>query len=154
MQLTYYNNKSDKRYVNKTIEQISKEGHSNPVNIIILENASITNPVFKVKDHDIYMTANYCYIDDLRRYYFIDDIVLSNGYGYIHCTVDVLYTYREQLKKKACVIKRQEKKYNLYQVDDKVKLLSYDTLKLAEFPSGFDANKQEFLLCTIGNTND
>lgn len=155
MQLTYYNNKSDKRYLNKTLETITLADHANPVTISILDNCSVAKPTFKMVDKDIYLTANYCYVDTLRRYYFIDDIELSNGFAYLHCTVDVLMTYKEQLKQRRVVVKRQENNYNLYQVDDKITLLNYECVKTISFPTdkGFDASKQEFVLCTIGNTN-
>lgn len=155
MQLTYYNNKSDKRYLNKNIEQLALTGHSNPVNIVLVDDTDIVTPVFKMSDHDLYMTANYCYVDTLRRYYFIDDITLSEGYAFLHCTCDVLMTYKEEIKQRRVVVKRQENNFNLYQVDDKITLLNYECVKTISFPTdkGFDANKQEFVLCTIGNTN-
>ena len=155
MQLTYYNNKSDKRYLNKNIEQLALTGHSNPVNIVLVDDTDIVTPVFKMSDHDLYMTANYCYVDTLRRYYFIDDITLSEGYAFLHCTVDVLMTYKEEIKQRRVVVKRQENNFNLYQVDDKITLLNYECVKTISFPTdkGFDANKQEFVLCTIGNTS-
>ena len=153
MQLTYYNNKTDKRYVNKNIVQLSLEGHVNPVTILAIEDTSILHPVFKLKDKDIYMTSNYCYVDTLRRYYFIDDIVLSNGYAYIHCTVDVLYTYREELKKQKVIVSRQQHDYNLYQVDGKFNILNYECIRTVNFPSGFDENKQCFVMGVVGNTS-
>lgn len=155
MQLTYYNNKSDKRYLNKNIEQLVLTGHSNPVNIVLVDDTDIVTPVFKMSDHDLYMTANYCYVDTLRRYYFIDDVTLSEGYAFLHCTCDVLMTYKEEIKQRKVVVKRQENNFNLYQVDDKITLLNYECVKTISFPTdkGFDANKQEFVLCTIGNTN-
>lgn len=155
MQLTYYNNKSDKRYLNKNIEQIALTGHSNPVNIVLVDDTDIVTPVFKMSDHDLYMTANYCYVDTLRRYYFIDDVTLSEGYAFLHCTCDVLMTYKEEIKQRRVVVKRQENNFNLYQVDDKITLLNYECVKTISFPTdkGFDASKQEFVLCTIGNTN-
>lgn len=153
MQLTYYNNKSDRRYVNKTLEQIALTGHSNPVNIVLVDDTDIVTPVFKMSDHDLYMTANYCYVDTLRRYYFIDDITLSEGYAFLHCTCDVLYTYRQPLLTRKAYIKRQENDYNMYMVDDKTKVLNYETLLVTNFPEkGFDATKQEFILGVVGNT--
>lgn len=154
MQLTYYNNKSDKRYVNKTLQRLTLEGHSNPVNIKLLDNVNLLNPTFKMSDKDLYMTANYCYVDDLHRYYFINKVTLSHGYALLECTCDVLMTYKEALKKRTCVIKRQEKDYNLYQVDDKTKVLNYETLLITNFPVGFNPNAQEFVLCVVGNTSD
>lgn len=153
MQLTYFNNKTDRRYLNKNLEQISLADHANPVNIKILDDTDIVHPTFILKDHDIYMTANYCYVDTLRRYYFIDDITLSQGYAYIKCTEDVLYTYRNELKNQKVIVSRQQKDYNLYQVDNKFKVLNYNCVRTVNFPSGFDANKQCFVMGVVGNTS-
>lgn len=153
MQLTYYNNKSDKRYLSKNIEQIpAPEGHSNPVTIQLVDETDIVHPTFKMADVDLYFTANYCYVDSLRRYYYIDKIRTSKGYAYLDCTVDVLMTYKDQIKAQKAVVNRQQNKYNLYQVDDKTKLLNYETLLVTNFPSGFDESKQEFILGVVGNT--
>lgn len=154
MQLTYYNNKTDKRYLKKKLEQISLAGHANPVNIIMLDDTSITHPTFKLKDNDIYLTANYCYIDTLRRYYFIDDITLSQGYGYIRCTEDVLMTYAQQMHDVDVLVDRNQWDYNLYQKDDRVKCYNFTSEKRLEFPSGFEKNTQRFMLCVVGNTTE
>ena len=152
MQLTYYNNKTDKRYLKKKLEQISLAGHANPVNIIMLDDTSITHPTFKLKDNDIYLTANYCYVDTLRRYYFIDDITLSQGFAYIRCTEDVLMTYAQQMHDVAVLVDRNQWDYNLYQKDDRVKCYNFTSEKRLEFPSGFEKNTQRFMLCVVGNT--
>lgn len=154
MQLTYYNNKTDKRYLKKKIEQISLAGHANPVNIIMLDDSSITHPTFKLKDNDIYLTANYCYVDTLRRYYFIDDITLSQGYAFIRCTEDVLMTYAQQMHDVDVLVDRNQWDYNLYQKDDKVKCYNFTSEKRLEFPSGFEKNTQRFMLCVVGNTTE
>ena len=154
MQLTYYNNKTDKRYLKKKLEQISLAGHANPVNIIMLDDTSITHPTFKLKDNDIYLTANYCYVDTLRRYYFIDDITLSQGFAYIRCTEDVLMTYAQQMHDVAVLVDRNQWDYNLYQKDDGVKCYNFTSEKRLEFPSGFEKNTQRFMLCIVGNTTE
>lgn len=151
MQLTYYNNRSDKRYVTKDITQLSLEGHSNPVNVEILDSTSITHPVFKVKDNDLYMTANYCYVDSLRRYYFIDDITMENGFGLLKCTVDVLMTYAEQLKAQNVIVTRQEAHVDFYQNDERYRIEQRTAKRTIAFPNGFDFNTQEFILGVVGD---
>lgn len=156
MQLTYYNNKSDKRYLSKNIVQIAApEGHSNPVTIQLVEDTDIVHPTFKMADVDVYFTANYCYVDSLRRYYYIDKIRTSKGFAYLDCTVDVLMTYKDQIKAQEAVVSRQRDNYNKYQVDDRITLLNYECVKTISFPTnkGFDAKTQQFVLCTIGNTS-
>lgn len=152
MQLTYYNNKTDKRYLVKKLEKISLAGHSNPVNISIIEDTSIVRPVFKMRDKDLYMTANYCYVDDLRRYYYIEDRTLSNGFAYLHCVVDPLMSNVRDIANLEVIVERNELRHNMYQVDNDLTLNNYTSTKRIEFSHGFDKNKQEFILCVIGDT--
>ena len=151
MNLTYYLNKSDKRYVDKNIELISLMGHSNPVQVSLLDNTSIINPTFKMKDVDLYMTSNYVYVDDLRRYYFIDDITLSNGYAFLKCSVDVLMTYKNALRAQNVIVTRQENHVDFYQNDELYKIEQYTAKRTVAFSSGFDFNKQQFVLGVIGD---
>ena len=153
MKLTYYNNKSDRRWLSKDLETLSLEGHANPVDIKMLESSSIVKPVFKMKDVDLYATANYAFVDTLHRYYFIDDIILSEGYAYLHCSIDALMTYREQLHDIKVLVDRNQWDYNLYQVDDKLALNNFTSQKRIEFPDGFNKEIQAFVLGVIGNTN-
>ena len=152
MQLTYYNNKTDKRYLAKKLEKLSLAGHSNPVQISMIEDTSIAKPVFKMKDKDIYMTANYCYVDTLHRYYYIDDIVLSNGFAYLHCTVDVLMSYARQLANIEVIVERNQIRHQMYQVDNDLTVNNYTSNTRLEFSHGFDENEQQFMLCVIGDT--
>ena len=152
MQLTYYNNKTDRRYINKTLEQISRTGHSNPVTVKLIDNTTIAHPTFMMRDADIYMTANYCYVDDLHRYYYIDNIELSQGQAYLHCTEDVLMTYKNDIPRLEVIASRNEIDYNLYQVDNEMMVNNYPSVSRIEFSKGFDKNKQNFVLCVIGDT--
>lgn len=153
MQLTYYNNKSDSRYVDKDIEQITLADHANPVTIKLLESTDLAHPTFKMKDVDLYMTANYCYVDSLRRYYFINDISLENGYAYLKCTCDVLMTYKEQLRAQPAIVSRQEGIYDLYQNDAQWTISQRTAVRTVNFKggSGFDYDTQQFVLGIIGD---
>jgi hypothetical protein len=157
MQLTYYNNKSDRRYVDKNIVQISLQDHNNPVDITLINPTNIINPVFKVKDADIYMTANYCYVNDLHRFYFIDDITLDNGYGFLHCSVDVLMTYKEGLRNLEAVVTRQEAHVDFYQNDERYRIEQRTAKRTIAFSggdaSGFDFNNQQFILGVVGDNS-
>lgn len=156
MLLTYYNNKSDSRYVVKDITAVSKEGHSNPVNITLLENTSIVNPTFKMKDVDLYMTANYVYVDELRRYYYIRNVTLSNGYAYLECSVDVLMSYKDVLKnnsKLVAIISRQEHEYDMKQNDGQIPIKQYPAKRcIGKFSTPFSMERASFVIGVIGNT--
>lgn len=154
MQLTYYNNLTDKRYVDKNIVQLSLEGHSNPVNIKILDELNVTTPTFKMSDKDLYMTANYCYVDSLRRYYFIDDIELSKGYAYLHCTCDVLSSYKDALRDQNVIVKRQEFEFDLMQNDGEMPVKQYPAKRcIAQFKSPFALTRNEFVIGVVGSVD-
>lgn len=153
MQLTYYNNTTDKRYLVKKLTQISKSGHSNPVTVHLLDDTNIVHPTFKMADVDLYMTANYCYVDDLHRYYYIDKITTSKGWSYLECTEDVLMTYARNIGELDTIVDRNEIDYNLYQVDNEMMVNNYTSFQRIEFAKGFDKNVQNFVMCVIGNTS-
>lgn len=146
-----YNNISDDRYLTKTIYQ-----QGGDVNIEIIDDTTIIKPTIKLRDREMYMRSNYIYIPDLRRYYFIRSIQLSQGYAYLSCEVDVLMTWKDAIKNTDAIVSRQQKKehYNLYQIDNKMKLLNFPSLRCIEFSNGFEANKQEFILGVVGDTGN
>ena len=153
MQLTYYNNTTDKRYLVKKITQLSKAGHSNPVTVHLIDDTNIVHPTFKMADVDLYMTANYCYVDDLHRYYYIDKITTSKGWSYLECTEDVLMTYAHDIGNLDTIVDRNEIDYNLYQVDNEMMVNNYTSFQRIEFAKGFEKEKQNFIMCVIGNTS-
>lgn len=147
MQGTFYVNKSDKRKIQKSITQIDS-----PSELHLLDNCSLINPTFKIADFAKYMDANYIYVDTLRRYYFINDIEFSQGLSLLHCTVDVLYTWRNAILDQSALITRSQSSFNTYLVDDKLCAENRETVRVKEFPDGFDENVQSFILCCVGNT--
>ena len=120
MRVILYNNKSDNNVVNKQIVRIK-----NMSNVIIKENSSIINPVFIIKNviNQKIIKSNYLFSDDFNRYYYINNIVAINGGMFeLHCSVDVLYTYKNEIKRLTTLIDRQENVFNNYIVDNELPL--------------------------------
>ena len=70
--------------------------------------------------------ANYCYIDELQRYYFISDIqVVNNDLIQLYLKEDVLYTYANQIKGHTAYISRNEFT-NTPLIEDRNEQLFYD----------------------------
>lgn len=70
--------------------------------------------------------ANYCYIDELQRYYFISDIqVVNNDLIQLYLKEDVLYTYANQIKEHTAYISRNEFT-NTPLIEDRNEQLFYD----------------------------
>ena len=142
MTIKLYHNDSDKRTVNKTL---TNEGAL--ANAVIIDDTTILEPRLKVRDNGIIMVQyNYCYIADFKRYYYITDITVSNGYILIDCKVDVLMSYAQEIKALTCVIKRQQSLCNYYLDDELYKAYEYSRIQTKEFPNGFTTNS---LLLTI-----
>ena len=99
-----YNNVSDSREINKNLTELST------INITLYLDTNVATPVFKVKN--FINNANYMYVPDLHRYYYINNYTLSNQCVYLHCSVDVLVTYKTEILNSECLISRSENDYN------------------------------------------
>lgn len=91
MQIELYNYNGNVNTVNKTLPT------GNVINGAIWDRFSICNPVVNVKSHTL-ITANYCKIEKLNRYYFIDKVVYRSCDKWeLQLRVDVLKTYATQI---------------------------------------------------------
>lgn len=88
---------------------------------VMLEDTSVINPTFKISYQSTaqkpIMLFNYCWCDDFRRYYFIDDIISSNGFWYISCTCDVLASFKTYIAAGSHYILRSASARNEYIID-------------------------------------
>ena len=148
MQAKFYNNKSDARYLNKSIDL-----KYDNIPIDVLTPASVVRPVLKVSSGLIGQSVNYVYVVELERYYFIRNWVMENGHVQLECEVDVLMSFKDSIKKQNVIVARQERDYNLYQVDEKMKFYNTNATKVKEFPTKhFAINNTQFLLVMNGVT--
>lgn len=151
-----YYNKSDKRYVNKDLEAITYDG-SDHIDVEFKDDTSIVNPTFILRTQSKVLTANYIYVPDLNRYYYINDYVVSHQRIFINCHVDVLMSYKSSLMDKNVIAKRSENRYNLYLPDDKFKLYNYPKIQTLMFrPKStfyFDMDIEQFILTTAGSVS-
>lgn len=133
MTIKLYHNDSDKRTVSKTL---TNEGSL--AGATIIDDTSILSPRLKVRDNGIIMVQyNYCYIADFKRYYYITDISVSNGYIYIDCKVDVLMSYAAEIRACTGVIARQENKWSGYLDDNQNYNNQYNNVALKAFTNPF-----------------
>lgn len=125
--------------------KISKEftgGYSTECSL--KDNTSMFRPVLlvgTVTGYPEFENMNYLYLPAFKRYYFIDDIIsVGNNLWEIHCHVDVLYTYKEQILNQDAVIRRQQTKYNLYLNDPDFMTYNNDSIVTKKF-SNSEFNK-------------
>lgn len=138
--------RSDVNVVNKSITDLLT------VSGVLKSDTSIIDPVIVIEaDLSDLRTANYMHISAFGRYYYINDIVsVKNGLIEISAHVDVLMTYRNDIKDSTAIIRRQEKKalYNLYLNDGALKVYQNPMVLTRSFPHGFST--QEFVLAVAG----
>lgn len=117
--------------------------------------SSLLDPVILVEANDPGFHANqynYCYVQDFGRYYYITDIISANYTLWeIHCHVDVLMSYSEQIKEQTAIVARQENKYNMY-LDDGI-FMTYQNPKIQTkvFSVEGPFETQEFVLVVAGS---
>lgn len=104
MTVTLYQTSDDRRVVTKTLTAIASN-----VTIVPKEQLDILTPRIRLAWNTNYLAANYMYISDLGRYYFISDMLLNTGHNIdIIGNVDVLMTYDAEIRTLQATIIRSE----------------------------------------------
>lgn len=145
MNITIYTNSTDKRYLNKNLKQIgSYSGLVAKDNLNILTPEIILTNVNNGIVPEIMGFANYCYIPNLLRYYYIVDKKLLTGQRIsFSCMVDPIYTYKDAIKNCTGTAVRNENIPFSYIVDDQVPVESYLTVKFIAKEPLFDNTKSD-----------
>lgn len=143
--ITLQVNNSDKTALDKNVTDIAT------LSGVLKGNTSIIDPVI-VFDGDIssYINCNYMTIPTFGRAYFVNNITsVRNGVFEISAHVDVLSSFKTQIRGNTAIIRRQENNWNLYLNDGVFKVYQNPMVLTKEFPTGFDA--PEFVLAVAGS---
>ena len=108
MQITLYSGFS------KEANSTKRPSGGTAVNCVLKENTSVVHPVF------ILESANFGinYLSWGNRYYFVDDIVaITNTMLELHCTVDVLATYKDSIGSSSQYVVRSASQSDPYCID-------------------------------------
>lgn len=97
----------DKRVIDKTLTLLYS------VNAALITPTSVLTPQLRVAWSSSLPTANYIYIQDFDRYYYITDITAdTGGAAIISCKVDVLMSYNAAIKSLPAVVVRSTSSTN------------------------------------------
>ena len=119
MSIFLYQNKSPENQVTKSlINGIELKG-------TLRENCNIINPILTIQNDDMsILNYNYIYIPLFKRYYYINNIsTIVNKLYQIECKIDVLMSFKNDIKNLECVVVRQANKQLAIQTftpDDKI----------------------------------
>ena len=159
MKIVLYSMTSDKRKIGKTMARILELD-----NVVMKEDTSVINPTFvfnrkKPRENEIlpkYFSCNYIYSYGTKKYYFVNDIRMSNASALeFICTEDVLETYKNKILSLTTLIERQENLYSPYILDNELKISTANVetgipRKLDKFSVGTLGNNFSYVITTVG----
>lgn len=131
MNITTYNNASDKHVLDKDITKVNDS-----VAAVLKDDTSIINPVLIVSG-SLAPTYNYLYIDTFDRYYFVDNVTYSQQRYYIECSVDPLMSFKTAIEALQVIANRSSSRSNVYQQDNYIPFKEYNIVYTQKFPYGF-----------------
>lgn len=140
MTINFYKIYDDKKVVSKKTDSTTLV---KTVTGSFKEDCDVMSPVIEVTYDADLMTANYIYISELQRYYYISPPVLSAQRLIFTGEVDVLKTYDTDIKKLPCVIARQqdpEYHSNRYLNDPTFRALQPKRVLTFNFPNSFSTD--------------
>lgn len=144
MTVNFYKNSSPENYVTKNISA------TDSLECELKDNCSIINPVIEVLGTNA-LNANYMYIPQFSRYYYINDIVTAQyDTLIISGHVDVLMSFQNAILNAQGIVERQQNTWNAYFNDPYVKKLAYPRVQTKKFSKSF-SKTPTFILIASGN---
>jgi len=155
MVLNLYSTSDDTRKLDKALTAIKD------ITAIPSDNVTMLTPAFTVEYDSTILAANYCYIAEFNRYYFIRDITLLRGNRLqLNCAVDVLQSFAADIKNCSAMISRSESVGKPTNIPDNSLPINPNTfiVKSILFPNtpftvDFNTSKC-WLLTSIGGANN
>lgn len=138
-------NASEKNKVDKTLTTITTmtgtlKNETSIIDPVIIFEGALSN----------LKNCNYCTISEFGRSYFVNNIrSVRNGLIELTCHVDVLSTYKSQIREQFAIVKRQQENWNLYLNDGSFKVYQNPMVLTKQFPAGFTT--PSFVMAVAGS---
>ena len=146
MDIHFYQNASDKRVINKTLNiEYTMSGCQ------LATPTSATDPEVIIDMTEGLYQYNYCYIPYFSRYYYITDMVELDGVRMsIKCHVDPLMSFKDEILNCNVNSRTNENSYDMYLPDDRPVETRYIRYS-KKFGVSFDDFENSYVLITVGN---
>lgn len=143
MDIVLYQNNSDDDTINKSLTLVSTLQGS------LKEPCNLETPEITIENNGV-LGANYCYIENFGRYYFINNqTIISNNRVKLDLSVDVLESFKSGILSLETIIDNSSTKNDNYLASDiwvnKIK----SKTDIINFTSGFNQDGT-FILITAG----
>lgn len=143
MTVIFYKYNDIKNKINKTLS-----GGLTVNDVIMHNDFDITSFELLIKNSDFNSEYNYCYIQDLGRYYFIDSVERMNGTIYkIRVSVDVLKSFSSQIENINAVITKSENPDDNFVDCEKSENYTSEVINLTD---NFNHNGNLILVTSLG----
>lgn len=153
--ITFYNYSGEPNRLNKTSDwALIKE-----INGTFQMPESITDPIIEIyedieDDGGKVLSANYMYISELNRYYFITNIeTVRTNVWRVYGHVDVLMSYKDKILKLDGIAVRNEYDGNLYITDPLLTTYQYSETVVKEFVSNKDEDDEKIFTFDYNTDN-
>lgn len=146
MRIIFYTNNSDSNELNKNINLIT-ELQCN----VNKDNLDVLSPILFLSYFDIKeLNINYCYIEELNRYYFINSYTIEkNNLIKLQLETDVLMTFKNDILLSSGIVK--ETKNNQNNFSSQFELLDTKQQKILYFSDGENKFSEDKLYLTGAN---
>lgn len=143
MNIILYQNLSDPReYPKKLTTLATKTG-------TLKEATNIVNPTLIISDFDT--RANYCYVEEFERYYYINQPnVIRTGLYEVTCKGDPLMSFLEEVKLAPLTMERSPQNFDSYIPDKSRAFYQYTSNQYLKFPQGNIGRPNTPILVTVG----
>lgn len=144
MTINLYTNSSPKKKIGKSLTLVKgMEGQ-------LREECDMINPSVLIENAGV-INANYAYIPEFSRYYFISKITsVRENLWRVDMHVDVRESFADSIKKNRAVVARAEGYYNMY-LKDPLLTLAEDTFTTTYALGNQFSNSGVFLLASDSN---
>lgn len=138
-----YYNSSENNKLDKTLTSVLS------TTVMFKDKTDLINPYVILDTSTDLTNCNYMKLND--KYYFISSIeCLPGGLFGVTGHVDVLMTYRDQIRNQTGLIKRNLNQYNRFLHDERIQLNAYKQTKTLKFSSGFSKTLNYYLVAIGG----
>lgn len=143
MFVNFYTSVDDHRKVNKTLTSI------NSADVVLKNDTSMLNPVIILKKESYDFNANYFYVGEFGRFYFVNDVkALTGQMVAVSGEVDVLMSFSNAINNLSTMIDRQENLTNGYIADREMPVRVDKSVTINKFSGKFSDTNYNYL--TVG----
>lgn len=143
MNITLYNTGSDPNAINKTLTTIGT------FSCTLKAPVDEENPEIRI--NGTALNANYAYIADMGRYYYLTPITQNNAFVVYQGKSDPLMSFKTGILASPAVVTKNPWHFDLYLNDPDLPIESRKACAVIKFPNNhFNGNNNCFILTTIG----